>query len=699
MSSSIASSVLTILCQNQGGLKFGQLKQILRRKTSVAEHVLLRELLDESQFLLVHGEDNSADPNRLVIAKTAIRVCQSQKCLDCDNFLHLCRYFVCGNCRFGDKCKNPHSLDSQTNRSLLRKTGLSDLSVGELCSLLLQNDPYLLPEICGHYNKGNGEHGSCRFKSTCTSLHVCQHFLLGDCKFGADCKRAHTFDANSMKILSGRGLSPEHIRHIQLIYKNRLLLSGQRPVSMKTSITKQVTKSSPRPKLPSVLPAVKERSRQPSGTSISEADHNEICLFFIHRGCSFKDKCIRVHHNLPYKWQLLDSDGVTWKDLPDQEGLEKAYCNPASDSSPGVRPVDFLTMTCAGSPVRRLSTASSVTKPPHFILTTEWRWYWKDDQGGWNEYGVKAYGPAVSSVTSKTLEKAYLCSGDSEVSFDAKEQQYIIYLKEMYQQNQKYKTKREVRRRPCSQDVQSKLKSEASETSSSSSADVPDHWDKTAQPNGSYKLVPLSESSDEFQKVEKLFKHTMPNSTVKSIRRIQNRSLWRVFQWQKETMMERSGGKAVEERLLFHGTDPSLLEAICDQNFDWRMCGVHGTAYGKGSYFARDAAYSHNYCKPTSSINTMFVARVLVGEFSRGSSSYVRPPAKGTGKHLYDSCVDNISNPAIFVIFEKYQIYPEFVIEYQSEGVGLGAQHTNPFLKTTNLFRHLQMPSSRVNFL
>lgn len=37
--------------------------------------------------------------------------------------------------------------------------------------------------------------------------------------------------------------------------------------------------------------------------------------------------------------------------------------------------------------VRRLSTASSVTKPPHFIFTTEWLWYWTDDFGSWQEYG------------------------------------------------------------------------------------------------------------------------------------------------------------------------------------------------------------------------------------------------------------------------------------------------------------------------
>lgn len=47
--------------------------------------------------------------------------------------------------------------------------------------------------------------------------------------------------------------------------------------------------------------------------------------------------------------------------------------------------------------------------------------------------------------------------------------------------------------------------------------------------------------------------------------------------------MMRNGGKAVNQQYLFHGTDESLIEAICEQNFDWRMCGVHGTAYGKGT--------------------------------------------------------------------------------------------------------------------
>lgn len=49
--------------------------------------------------------------------------------------------------------------------------------------------------------------------------------------------------------------------------------------------------------------------------------------------------------------------------------------------------VDFMTMTYKSCPVRRLSTASSISKPQHFILTTEWLWYWSDDVGQWLEFG------------------------------------------------------------------------------------------------------------------------------------------------------------------------------------------------------------------------------------------------------------------------------------------------------------------------
>lgn len=62
----------------------------------------------------------------------------------------------------------------------------------------------------------------------------------------------------------------------------------------------------------------------------------------------------------------------------------------------------------------------------------------------------------------------------------------------------------------------------------------------------------------------------------------------------------------------------------------------------------------------------MFLARVLVGEFTNGLSTYARPPPKDSQATFYDSCVNSVQDPSIFVIFEKHQIYPEYLIKYQS---------------------------------
>lgn len=67
----------------------------------------------------------------------------------------------------------------------------------------------------------------------------------------------------------------------------------------------------------------------------------------------------------------------------------------------------------------------------------------------------------------------------------------------------------------------------------------------------------------------------------------------------------------------------------------------------------------------------MFVARVLVGDYVKGNAAYVRPPKKCADRlWFYDSCVDDELNPSVFVVFEKHQIYPEYIIEYKDERIG-----------------------------
>ena len=92
--------------------------------------------------------------------------------------------------------------------------------------------------------------------------------------------------------------------------------------------------------------------------------------------------------------------------------------------------------------------------------------------------------------------------------------------------------------------------------------------------------------------------------------------------------------------------------------------------YGKGSYFANTAKYSDAYAD--SSERLMFVVLVLVGEYVQGESKYVRPPRKNPKdpcSDLYDSCVDNVESPKIYVIFDNSgQAYPEYVIKYTVGG-------------------------------
>lgn len=63
----------------------------------------------------------------------------------------------------------------------------------------------------------------------------------------------------------------------------------------------------------------------------------------------------------------------------------------------------------------------------------------------------------------------------------------------------------------------------------------------------------------------------------------------------------------------------------------------------------------------------MFLARVIVGRYTRGKRTYRKPPAVDLfmpyGK-CYDSCVNYVDDPTLFVIFDSSQYYPEYLIHY-----------------------------------
>lgn len=86
---------------------------------------------------------------------------------------------------------------------------------------------------------------------------------------------------------------------------------------------------------------------------------------------------------------------------------------------------------------------------------------------------------------------------------------------------------------------------------------------------------------------------------------------------QKEEMMKKNDGKTVNQQYLFHGTDESLIEAISEQNFDWRVCGVHGTAYGKGT--GGQLQQEHKAC---STVYICCAVLCLLSEINQTTAAY-----------------------------------------------------------------------------
>ncbi|KAM4676574.1 protein mono-ADP-ribosyltransferase PARP12-like [Discoglossus pictus] len=636
------------LCSSGGSM---EIKELARSLGLTHEQMLKLVEEEKGQSLMVSVQDDKS----MVVSRSAVRVCseQTKKCPgDCEK-LHLCRYYVLKSCN-RTPCAFNHDIEHGLNLTVLKMYELEKMSIDELRPLLLQNDPSFLPEICQHYNKGKGEFGYCTYKTNCQKLHLCQYFLHGKCKYQWRCVKSHDFTDDDIvtklrKWGVGDGLKPSLLEQI---YRNASALWDSRDSLPKK---KAVTSG----KKDSLLPSGSDKSQSHMDSS------EEICLYHIRKSCSFKDKCGKVHYHLPYRWQVQDSSH--WKDMENMESIEDAYCN--VNKTIWTMNMNFDTMTYKSQKVRRLSTPSSATKPPYYILTTDWLWYWMDEFNRWIEYGKENKMRQAADLCSADLEKTYQSDKAATLQFKAGTETYELRLKDMVQRNLKHGTERKVIRRPrfVSMEEVKRKKSRKPESSEVDSKSAPLHWDTAQIPDVGYKLVTLDQSSDEYNKVKDSFHASLRTVTILSIERIQNLALWEVYKWQKEQMKKKNGGTEVDERQLFHGTDDKLVDAICQQNFDWRICGTHGTMYGKGSYFARDASYSHTYSNQTfSKTRVMFMARVLVGDFTTGNSSYLRPPSKNllTSSCFYDSCVDNLSKPSIFIIFEKHQIYPEYLIKY-----------------------------------
>ncbi|RXN19008.1 poly [ADP-ribose] polymerase 14-like protein [Labeo rohita] len=194
---------------------------------------------------------------------------------------------------------------------------------------------------------------------------------------------------------------------------------------------------------------------------------------------------------------------------------------------------------------------------------------------------------------------------------------------------------------------------------------LPIYWDNMSQ-SEPLKVTDLDLSSAEYRNVKVNFKRTV-TKTVLKIQRIQNINLRRLYEVRKKELENKNGSMGAGEKILYHGTSKESCTSIMKMNFNRSLAGQNATIYGQGTYFAVNASYSANptYAVPAADgTQCMFVACVLTGYHTQGQMDMVMPPVRLAQDH-YDSVVDNMQNPSMFVVFHDCQAYPDYLITFK----------------------------------
>ncbi|KAM4675881.1 protein mono-ADP-ribosyltransferase TIPARP-like [Discoglossus pictus] len=417
---------------------------------------------------------------------------------------------------------------------------------------------------------------------------------------------------------------------------------------------------------------------------IHQENDIEICSHFLVGKCHQNVLCPRHHTKLPYLWQLKEKNTYTWYTLGGcgQEHMERLFSDPKITQVTGVFQshefiIDFTTMLVHESAVfgcaRRLSTSKSSLLPFH----TCYNYFYEENNKTWIKYDLN-FVQAIEEGQKENYENVF----GSSLMF-----KYVLCLNNSYQENLETGTRRRMRARPVFRSA-TLMMSELWTFSNFKAIPVssailhqpvrgtelghlyPENW-LINNISLDYEKIILRLEDKEFPHVYRYFHETMPESqyAIQEISRIQN-----YFQWEKYTRKRNHmtkaipTGKKLVERYLFHGTDFSSVVAICRQNFDPRVPTKNGTIYGQGCYFAKYANYSHPFSTRTiGDEHYMFLAKVLVGRPAKGSFSLRRPPLidpDNPASALYDSCVSQLRNPDIFIIFDNDQLYPYYLITY-----------------------------------
>jgi len=202
-------------------------------------------------------------------------------------------------------------------------------------------------------------------------------------------------------------------------------------------------------------------------------------------------------------------------------------------------------------------------------------------------------------------------------------------------------------------------------------------WDPMPS-NSAFIRANVQEYTQEYNTVLRLFKTTTQKQfKIVKIERVQNPYLLGCYQLKKNEM-ECLPGNYVTEKRVFHGTQQSNVDNICENNFNWRLHGEStGNRFGKGVSFSPISYYASHYSDKHASVKVMFLVRVLISKSITGNGNMIIPPL--TNKYNRN-CIERYDtahkeNGQVIVKFCDSEYYPEYLIHYTGTPIKKNARN------------------------
>lgn len=197
-------------------------------------------------------------------------------------------------------------------------------------------------------------------------------------------------------------------------------------------------------------------------------------------------------------------------------------------------------------------------------------------------------------------------------------------------------------------------------------APYPIYWTK----NTNSLLCEVTKDSEEWKIIELKVKSSSLTTEIVMIQRVQNTFLYTQYQNFKAMLAEKNQG-IVNELMLFHGSE--RVQEIIQGKTGFDPNKSRNGNYGYGCYFSTKFSYSKAYAKNT---NQMLLCRVAVGWwFNIPENFQARSLRKAPERLQFDvlcnqwkkaACdsVTAVSMARMFVVYDLYQSYPEYLITF-----------------------------------